>query len=471
MIYESDLFLLQKIFLPEVELVLILDPKNKTKRNYKVAYFYYLRTKQDINSAKKINKKYALVNLSGVPADQYPFEPQNIQGVISLEEFREIIKGLQSHTYYYIENPYETIRWIFPGNLRKPAFLEIYDQEAEYARAFRWFVSLFTAIGKANKMADHKIQVLKADSNPFPELPGDFDSFSIFCGRFLFNGKIMIQLVRDKEIKYYVKYALEEKARKRIRNEAQILEKLEENHFRHFRFPESQLIKDHLSLTNIIPEGKKKEVILDRKIYLAIDDYYQAFLEQKTIREIFKKDTMIDRLSTIHRSIKQRNLPSGISPLNITEIYREMSNLLNQLPVEEKIPVSLAHNDFTEWNISTVNDMPAILDWEEAGFGEPLLTDIYEFLIHKEEQEDQPSLDHFLRSYQAHRKDPGFLQCCEKYKIKPLLNFKIFILLRFTRLMVSYVSKNTLPYQLNFKLYFWKNLLITLNKEEEKFHI
>lgn len=458
-VYESDLFLLQKLFAPKAELVLIMDPSGFLKGNYPTGYLL-LRTHEDILNVKKLTQYFTLINLSEIPVSAFPFETDKIDCIISLNPKDKKNNVFKAHQLYYFKNEFGTIRWIFLKNLKRTSFFNIHGYEIVHSPLFEAFSWLALKLGQPQWIVDDFIVVLNREAKLLNEIDKKpFDTYSIFCSKFLTEEKIIIQLLSKKqEITHYVKFGLTKESQEVLENENNILSEIRKKNFQHFTVAENEYSEPFLYLSNILSKKVSSES-LKTIHFKALGEIYKAFKKRIPISELLRNDQTLTKVNRIKSAIKKREIPSGISGMASAELINSLVKIINTFEPDKEIAVSLAHNDFTSWNVFKEKDKLAILDWELAQYDIPIFFDVFEFIIHHQEQEDQPKAEIFFAELDKYLRNDQLQKLRSDYNIDLFLYLKLYLVLRFLRLFDRYVSKKVLPYNLNWKLHFWNEIL------------
>lgn len=467
MIYESDLYLLVNLFFPDAEKVAVLDPEHKIRRNYKSG-FHLVDDQAKIKQVASWDS-IVLVNLTDVPISGYPFDPEAISGAISFRDKPESIEGLKARLFYYVVNEeLETIRWVFPGTLAKPFFLDYYDPEADYGNFFRWFTRLCGNLRSMHWIADETFQLFYPDKlfyEEFTEAP--VNGFTLFTGRYLSTGKVVLQLVHDKNLVSYLKWPLTEEAESRLIQEYKVLEALNKKAFNNLIVPQGKTGRNNsLILSNILklrPKGLHKWTKFHFK---GLGEYTREFAGERTIEDLLKMEDSLGKLASIKETLRKEHAPKGLSETTMASVYQQLTNLMNQMPLETQIPVSLVHWDFTPENVQIEEGVLKVLDWEHARFDHPALIDVFEFIMYLQEEDYQPSVEQFEKDWQQLQKWQAFQHLQEEFRVDVNLHFRLYLLLRLIPRLAGFLDANFVPYWMNWHLYFWKELLVKVNEQE-----
>lgn len=467
MIYESDLYLLVNLFFPDATNVTVLDPEHKIKLNYESGFHL-------VDDQAKIKKVAALesmvvVNLTDVPIDSYPFDTDAISGAISFRENPEVIQGMESKPFYYVINEeVETIRWVFNKELAKPFFLDYYDPEADYGNFFRWFTRLCGTLRQMNWVADEKFHVFFRERPFYKQISeATVNGFTLFTGRYLTTGKVVLQLLYEQNVVKYLKWPLTAEAEGFLKQESHVLTTLNKKDFQNLivPYPESGT-NNSLLLNNILKLRPKGIQRWSKYHFKAIGEYTREFLGERSLEDLLKKENLLDQLGQMKEVLRRDETPKGLSTMNTTRVYQQLVYHLNQMPLDTKIPVSLVHWDFTPENVQIEEGVLKILDWEQARFDHPVLIDVFEFLFYNVEDNFQPSLALFEKGWKELKQWEAFHLLQQEFQADLNIHFRLYLLLRIIPLLNHYLEWNFVPYWMNWHLYFWKEVLAKVNEEE-----
>jgi len=461
-IFESDVFWMSRLFFPELEHVIVLDPFEKIKPNLG-AGLHYVRKKNEVEQVGNLKGIDCLIiNISDVPIDQYPFDQTSIVGIISLADEPTEYKGMKKHTLLGIDTPLDTIRWLFPDNLRSPHFIAIYNNEEIYGNIFKGYSKLTLNLGLENFLVDRKINLFKSKKYLYDKLKSlDFETFTVFTGRFLQTGKVLMQLIKANQPAYYVKCGLTPGGRQKIRHECQILEHLTTIDHDELQIPHAQMIDDWMLMEPILANKTKQDHLKLASLHFnALKAFKAPYLKEDSLQNVLRTHYVLSRLGAIYNQLKQGNLPEGLSKSQLIDLYSKLTCLLNTLPLEKRVPISLAHGEFNYQNIAIEGNTLNLLDWEEATWDAPVLYDVFYFMMFIEEKSKEFDIANFQTELEEHFQKIEFnnyVQALGNPSIQ--VHFNLFLIMYGIQSMEQLLAKKAVPMETNYLLQFWKDLL------------
>lgn len=290
--------------------------------------------------------------------------------------------------YYYIKNPSGTVRWFFPKENMYPVHLALYNSSGIKARAYK----LATHLAYQCKLKDPFMSgnfTLENDAELYKLLKViPFDSHAIFTGTPGENRKSIIALNQGKKTTHFGKLAHSDKGVQLLKNEAITLAKLSNMSLQLWKFPQvvpSEI--DHLLLlSNVAPVLNRDSGKFSNLHLRALMELYQTFGSRAILGELNYYEEIkqnLEQLTSLHPQ------DSSLDPEQIQRMIQSLQQLFDKIDPETYIHVSLAHRDFTPWNMYLTSKQLHVYDWELAEGNTPFFYDLFHFifqggiLIHK----------------------------------------------------------------------------------------
>lgn len=467
MFFESDLYFLQQLFFPNARYVALLDPEHEVKQNWESG-FLKVDDQNKLQEVAKIKEGLVVFNMTNIPVHRYPFLAEAIEGIVHFGKKGEFFGDFTRDTFYYIRNDIETLRWVYPNNLRKAFFLRFYDNDAAYSFLFQGFSALAGLFRQIKWIADGKFYVLHKGELFFDNLDGvQYDSYTLFLKDMFYSGKGLLQLIRDDQIVYYAKYPITEKAQQKTDNEYQVLKQLNQYDFRNLRISSVQEADGFLLLSNAMTLKHKTFYKLKKQHFKAVGEYTRQFAREVTLEDWLKEEKILDHLAYLKASIENDHVPKGISAQNLANLYKVLTDTLNDLPLAESIHVSLVHGDFTEENMSIEADCLILLDWKFAHFNAPALSDFWEFAFFRMEEDKRPEMANFIPIWERITRQEPFQAICTEFAPNFFLQAKVYLIFKILHYCKRHLKDDFLPYYVNWRIYFWQELIKELNNENQ----
>jgi thymidylate kinase len=269
--------------------------------------------------------------------------------------------------FFVINNPDGTIRWLWPVALKKPLFLKFFHLGNRRAIVRAWIVRELFTLG-LHQWIFKRIRV-NLDPNAISIIPMSGE-WALFTGTPGPNRK-MIVYAREGDQASFFKIPLSENAANLLTNEITTLEWLQQAGITSFRFPLIKGYRLEAAETSDIGAGKRNSTfgIWHERALLELERKSANCSRIKSL-DIWKET--IQKLSVL-KSRSDERIPNGI--------VRKLQYLIDKVNVNEEISTSLAHGDFTPWNMYHSGNKLSIYDWELSNPAMPLGFDAFHFVI------------------------------------------------------------------------------------------
>jgi len=213
-------------------------------------------------------------------------------------------KSLYEKAYHYINNPDDTIRWLYPAIQKQPTFLHLYNASGWKGKlikkgievGFRWGLEERIKQGTIQVYAPYALVggVLQKASTLFK--PTDF---AIFTGTKGENRKAVIVFEKNKRATHFLKAPLTAAAENLVKNEGDQLKQLANYSFDTLVVPQAKRIHQHLLQTNIRPTTFRPNLNLTTTHLQALWELYQETVEWKLLEQTTAWTTLEDNLSKL----------------------------------------------------------------------------------------------------------------------------------------------------------------------------
>ncbi len=390
-----------------------------------------------------------LINLTGqvVVSD-------NILAEIS---FSRQAKGTQ---LAYFCNPDGSLRWLFPAGNTSAYFLHLYSGSGWRGRALRQFLKWGFRLKLGRFLRHGMLCVRQTDGQAwhpvFQSIPGH--QYAVFTGTKGENRKAVIAAGAKHRPDVFYKLPLTEQAEGLVMNEAKQLAKLAHSPFRSWKFPKAVIENGVLRVSNVQPTKYSTATQLTALHFQAItelstEQYSRPLHTAKSFQQI---QYALEELESLPDHPQMDKL--------VLKDLREQLRLLNkQINPFQSMVFSLAHGDFTPWNMFVGKNSLSVFDWELAR-QEPLAFDLFHFvlqsncLIHRAEaavvkEEVDRVLTHSF--WQAH------LPC------DPEQYWRYYLLRHLSYYLPRYLKQQDLHQQVHWQLELWRDLLLQLQEVQK----
>jgi thymidylate kinase len=260
-----------------------------------------------------------------------------------------------------IQNPDGTPRWVWNANNKQPIFLKFYNVGSKRARFFSLAIQLVFIFNLQRLFFKKSRYFFSKQSNPAFDCN---DNWALFMGTIGPNNKAILFANKS-----FYKVANGENSHQLIQNEYLQLQKIIHKNGLSFVVPQSKLItKSVLQLSDISTSGKRVSTLSPQHLNVLLELY-----RTQSITTTIRDWALFQNLKTELKLIKDSRLPCNM--------LRKIAILIDNIKDEESIELSIAHGDFTQWNMYQTMDGLYIYDWELSSDSKPKGFDYFHFII------------------------------------------------------------------------------------------
>ncbi len=435
----ADISLLHKILFPEVEEWLIYAP------NYDGALDdqkRLCRSQEELQVRELVCDRYVLFNLSDVQVYS-----SNAVAVVSTGQKRG------AYQLAYLCNADGTVRWLYPNNDRSAYFLHLYSASGWRGtllkQGLKWGHGL--GLGPWLRHGSLSISIPSGKWTPSHLVPPTY-SFAIFTGTKGGNRKAVIAAGKGKRPDFFLKVPLTCAAQKLVRNETVCLLELESLSHQYWVLPRARSIGDSLQLTNVQPEYLHSKTDLSPLHYDAINEFWSNS-EKQPLASTISYQSLEGSLNTLDVLAGHPDLDAG----RVAAVKKVLLEEWQGLSPYAEWRVSLAHGDFTPWNMYTTDSRLHVFDWELARY-EPLGYDLFHFVLQSGCLIHRSSASQILDRVEEVCSHPiwqAFPSC------DPHQYWRYYLLRHIAYYLPRYLQQAELHEQVRWQLNLWHDLLAT----------
>ena len=287
--------------------------------------------------------------------------------------------GFQVSQFNYINNPDGTIRWIYPKRAKRPTFLEFYSASSWKANAFvmitkaafRLGLRRFIQAGTFSISHKHPLRIESIGSGI------SFDNYSLFTGTVGPNRKVLMELNLKGKTTHFVKIPLKKNnSSGLVENEMNVITRWRKHKLLNLEVPVTQYHphEGSLAISSIKPDNSKRETTFTNRHAMALEEMYKESTEIK-LSESSYWDAIQHQLQQLKHDDR---IPEH------SEIAEQLRKLASTFDPDMSLKTSLAHMDFTPWNMYVNSKKLFVYDWELSRPGVPLLFDLFHFIYSSE---------------------------------------------------------------------------------------
>ena len=406
----SDIRILQKLFSEDMLMPAIIDDKNQI--DYDILY---------VKNFHKFEESKLLVcteKTSNKPLETYA----HFDTIIDFENGNHFGTAFKSKTFHYINNPNQSMRWIYPEDITRPSFLNFYNASTVRAKMIAKSIETAFALGLKTQIASGSFTVHYKNELAIHSLlkKSTYDHFSIFTGTSGVNRTLLAEINTKGKSTHFLKIGLNTQTSALIKNEHQNLAVLAQFRFKHFSIPKSELINVHTQLINNVRTANSSRTNEFGAMHCnALEEMYDKTSEKKQLPYSILKERYEYLNSNIRRphKLKQSN-----------HIARNLKKLITSIPEETNIPVARAHYDFTPWNMFVDKNCLHIYDWELSIQNMPVLFDVFHFVFQKSILIEQKKAAQILDELDVIFQQDYMQKMIQKYNVDTSLHLKLYLI-------------------------------------------
>lgn len=432
----SDLALISKIMVGTKTNLIIFDPLGQ------VIY--------DEEGNFKKDAKNVFVNFGQDVTTFKEFRLDDFDAILDFGSVKNI-QSFKAHSFQVFSTKAKDVKWITKSEDRSNSILNFLNTDSVRAKVIRtgfkalnWMrlshliSTSFTVYNQGNKLHFE---------NNLPEI--SYDNYSIFCGVPGVYRKPVIQLVENNKPVSFVKLAVSQNSHIQIEKERNILRKVNQIEFTNLCVPSILETKSEISLATSPLFKTSNSKINDN---ILIESLIQInFAQQKHVKFSLSK-TAFD-INKRLEWLKNNGNNTDLSLIKKLELVYE------NLDKHQYLFTSIAHGDFTPWNI-ILGEKPQIIDWEMAENERPLFYDLFHFILSKELfiNRNTDGL-HALKKIKKVLASPPLTTITNKYRVNIETNLKIYLLHKISEQLVLFNKQHIVHHEHEMLRILWMNIL------------
>jgi thymidylate kinase len=261
----------------------------------------------------------------------------------------------------FINNPDNSIRWVWNATCKKPIFLKFYNIGSFRAFVFATAIRILFFLRLQQLVFQKRTFCFNATTAKTV-----FDctkDWSLFMGTIGQNSKAILYANS-----FFYKIATTKSAKTMVQNEYTILSQMNVKNTQLITPKVTSISKNIIQLTDISNNGKRT-----KKFTAA---HRNALTEMS---HIHKKNIQVSQWQ-LFQTLKEsfENSSCEKIPRNIT---RKLNTLIQNCVPNQEVKIHLSQGDFTQWNMFQAADKISIYDWELASFEKPKGYDYFHYMM------------------------------------------------------------------------------------------
>ncbi len=466
--FESDLYLLRKVFLPHADVVYILDPLQRVRQNWDTD-LVFVQDRAALQSIGRRPAPYGLINLSKLPIRRHPFALKHLDAALSFYPY-PTDDGLLPHqrTYYIIENPYKTIRWVIPHGMTTHHFNRLYAEDAAYPRLWRWMIRAAVALNKWRWITEARFVTYDRTGRILPFLDPDVapphSHFALFAGRMNITGRVLIPLYQEQETVAFVKLAVRSSAEEGLEREADALAEIKRRAPHGLVVPAVARRPGYSVLSPIFPSQSQPLHHLIPPVVQRWQEVQAGFDRGEAFAQWAHQWQWPEQIRRLMERARQGDVPSGVSPRNVELLAEQVQEVADRM-MGRTFTFSLAHGDFSSRNVRWDGSSLYVVDWDRTRFDAPRFADFFNFLLEPFESQGETDPQPVLEAVEAFWTEQTFRWDAEEPRQWPP-HFLVFLADRVLAYLAPLLDKRVVGHQVNLRFYLWRRLFDELLSHE-----
>jgi len=302
-----------------------------------------------------------LINLSDRGLPQIPVQKDEDLVIIDFSNKRPKMTFDQSFEFDFINNPDNTIRWLYKNQLQKPVFLNLYNASGLKGKLIHHFFKIGFYCKAKNWLKSGSFQVF-ANQLFLEDINDRLNQaqYAVFTGTVGANRKAVVSFEEGGNATKFLKFPLTQPAKKLILTETNILEELERFTFNHLTIPKPKSVGNSLLISNVRPDKPLKNSDLTETHLKALYELYN-----RTSTSILLSNSIVwQEVQENIKSIEEGEITNNLDPKVVNKLSAALSNLSNQFLPNESMIMATAHGDLTPWNSYLSKEKLHVYDWE-----------------------------------------------------------------------------------------------------------
>ncbi|MBK6446508.1 MAG: hypothetical protein IPF81_14790 [Bacteroidetes bacterium] len=393
-------------------------------------------------------------------------DPDYLSEIKDLEKFSQIIllsgsrhtlPGFHSKSFHGISNPDKTLRWIYPVELTKPTFLNLYNASTWKGRLFQGLIKIAFHLGLRSSAASLSFTLYSRQPSRLDNLLQQIDhhQYSIFTGTVGVNRKCIVEVNSKGKTTHFIKIPLNTHSGFLIRNEKQMLEAMKNSGFKSMTTPRVIHVEemDAEVVDNIKPEKVIHSTEFTALHAGALVELYMKNLTAEKIRSSEFAERVIQNIYLVKKNVMKKSLPVA------EQLLEKLQVLQKNIDLSSTVHFGISHGDFTPWNMYSSENKLHVYDWELARRDAPVLFDLFHFIFQKEVMIRKSSLEKIEAEIRKALDLPAIKEFIKVFKIDAELHYKLYLLSTISYYLNVYLLQEKLHPQAYWLMDTWDEAL------------
>lgn len=457
-IQPNDLPVLAKIFQPNTQHIFVLTTEIET------SYYQNIPDKlnciiqiynKPISLFKAIEKNHfdhiVLINLSERALPIAPIKKDANLVLIDFSGKKSATTFGQPFLFDFINNPDNTIRWLYESRLKKPVFLNLYNASGIKGKLIHTLFKIGFKFKAKKWLKSGSFQVF-ANQLFLEEVNNQLKqaNYAVFTGTIGANRKAVVSYEENGIATKFLKFPLTKPAVKLVETETTVLEDLEKLTFKYLTIPQPKRVGVGLLLTNVRPAKPLKNSDLTETHLTALYELYNRTSIDVPLSKTSAWQEVQQNLTLIKKSESENNLdPNVVRKLTVG--LRELAKRFNP---NESIIMATAHGDLTPWNTYLSKEKLHVYDWELSQ-KLPLCYDAFHYIFQTNILVKRQSFEVIQQEITALRIHPIVQSILVEYKVDFEQAYQFYLLRNVSYYLSRYMQQPQLHEQAHWLVARW----------------
>jgi len=445
----SDLLLLSKLYAAKNAVLFIFDPFERL----------ILDADFPLNTMPE-NSFKILVNLAGEILCYKGVQLADFDIVLDFgkSNMPSVFKKKQLN---YMNNPDQSMRWVYSNKNKQASFLSFYNTGTTRAKVIASAIKLAFKLGLKTMVRSGSFTIYHQQELHLTPLVNEIEhsDYSIFMGTAGPNRTVLIELNKGKESSHFIKIPANEQSALTIAKEEENIGLFKHKKFETFNVP--TLVKNRfravLILKNIKPKNGKRSNQLLQPHFRALSEMAAKTTQFYHLKSTSYWEGIVTSLSQLKKEGKY------------VAVVSQLEQLKAELSTTKSVYTSLAHGDFTPWNIYVGDEKIHVYDLEQSRNQVPLLNDLFHFHFQSGILSTRITATKIIENIKEACANAQMAKIIKTFNIDMDVYFKLYLLKAAAINLAAYQQQKTLSLQHQWLLNAYQEMLeeICVTKSEE----
>ncbi|MBK8565423.1 MAG: phosphotransferase [Saprospiraceae bacterium] len=364
--------------------------------------------------------------------------------------------GFHCHSFGYINNPDGTVRWLYPLGNRQAPFLRLYSGAGLRSNALKAGFKTAFSFGLESWVRSGILHVFFKDEKPLDGMLGLFNSenLAIFTGTRGENRKAVFLLENEKGNHWFCKLPLTEAAQALVANEQKTLTEIADLKLQKMVVPMAKPFGSGLMVSDVKPAKAKSSNELLPLHFEALAELSDLSLELQPLADYYFLREIRQHLNEL---IEQPIHPD-FDFETVQRVIANLQGLSGKLDANRLVPTTLAHGDFTPWNMYLSHEKLHVFDWELSE-RLPMLYDAFHFVFQTGVLVKKLPATAIHEAVFSMKNHPKFTPLLEQQPTSFDFLYQLYLLRNISYYLLKYLRQDALHMQAHWQLAAWDSAL------------